>query len=113
MKRPLSKHYIFRGTKINQLYPSDGKQVDVSSVAAPRYNGRRKFNYMYVEFNDLFVSLIDSKISESQRIITCNNSLLFPLKEVVEEHLREIKDIARIDYDLLTKDDITRYKMRY
>ncbi len=110
IKRPLSKHYIFRGTKINQLYPGDGKQVDVSSVAAPRYSGRKKFNYMHVEFNDLFASLIDSKIPEPLRIITCNNSLLFPSKEVVEEHLREIKDIARIDYDLLTKDDITRYK---
>ncbi|HIH11688.1 TPA: hypothetical protein HA241_05840 [Candidatus Woesearchaeota archaeon] len=110
MKRPLSKHYIFRGKKISQFYPNIGKHIDISSIAAPRYSDRKKFNYMYVEFKDLFVPLIDSKIPELQRITTCNDSLLFPTLEVVEEHLREITDIARIDYDLLTKDDIYRYK---
>lgn len=110
IKRPLRKHYIFRGKKINQFYPSIGQNIDVSSVAAPRYSDRKKFNYMHIEFKDLFVSLIDSKISASQQIISCNKSLLFPAAETVKTHLQEIKDIARIDSDLLTKDDVTRYK---
>ncbi len=109
-KRPNEKTFVFRKRNIEQKYPALKTYVDVSALAAERYAARKHFNYMYVDFGDLFAPLIDSKIPISNRIQKHKNLLLHENNKLLEQDYREVRDIARIDQLYLRLEDISRYK---
>lgn len=110
MQRYNTASYTFKNKTIKQVYPEINRPIDITEIAAPRYSHRKKFNYMYADFSDIFVPLLDSKVEEKERIYKHKNLLFYPKKERLESTYQEIRDIARIDRNYLTNDDVNRYK---
>lgn len=85
MNKQPNNEVIFDGRKITCLNLKD-KKLDVSDKVASWYQGPKEFNLFFVDFNGLFVNLIEDVIEPEKRIRVGNRyleSLSFSSDETV------------------------------
>jgi|GEM_PF-2163802 len=67
MKKNLSDSFSFNG-RIIKWDNLRGREIDVSGICADWYKGPSKFNTFYVDFNGMFVDLIENIVDVKSRI---------------------------------------------
>lgn len=94
------------GKKVG-VYNCLGKVVDVDDMAADSYHGPTKFNLFFVDFNGMFVDLIEDVVEPNKRIknnILGLNALAFGSDEVLTM-LNDLIEVVNYSSRPLVSDD--------